>query len=189
MLQALAKDVMTPEDRASDTFALAVLQALRGALETGSACSAQAAGILLAQLHPSQRVLLALRRLLQVCGHSLFSGAFQAAEASAASEWSKTALQQLWSTAMGAVMPFLKRQLQSIRNLHCFGTSCVAPASTPICLQEEEGHVLLELLTEAGITDLITFCRNAKLAGSDDTGEHFESCRHLTAAGLCTAVC
>ena len=68
LVQVLAKDVMTSEDRASDTFALAVLQALRGALEAGSACSAQAAGTLLAQLHPSQRALVALRRLLQVCG-------------------------------------------------------------------------------------------------------------------------
>ena len=69
--QVLAKDVMTPEDRASDTFALAVLQALRGALEAGSACSAQAAGSLLAHLSPSQRALSALRRLLQVCGRCL----------------------------------------------------------------------------------------------------------------------
>ena len=67
-LQVLAKDVMNHEDRASDTFVLAVLQALRRALEAGSACSAQAAGTLLAQLNPSQRALLALRRLLQVCG-------------------------------------------------------------------------------------------------------------------------
>ena len=86
---------MTPEDRASDTFALAVLQALRSALEAGNACSAQAAGSLLAHLSPSQRVLSALRRLLQVCRRFLPCGAFQAAKAFAATECSNAALQQL----------------------------------------------------------------------------------------------
>ena len=89
--QVLAKDVMTPEDRASDTFALAVLQALRGALEAGNACSAQAAGSLPAHPIPSQRVLSALRRLLQVCGRCLVM---------------PSRLQ--WSTAMGTAVLTVK---------------------------------------------------------------------------------
>ena len=90
---------------------------------------------------------------------------------------------------MGAAMSFLKLQLHTIAACSAFRLDALQPASTPSCLQED-GDNLLDNVTEAGIADLVAFCRNANRAGSENTGESkFETGRHLNVGCLCTAVC